>query len=170
MGKRIFKSTVFKNIVAFLAFFGVLLALVISFWVKQNFTLQHFGQVLFHLTFPLVEMGEDIPKSFLLFCLPPSFLLSFLMVFFLRQKTKMIVLCWGGLFFLSVYCINHNLKITDYLQSQREFSLLYETHYQFPQTPPLKEPARNLVVILMESMSAAFSNVAFAGGGHRWVI
>lgn len=153
------EKRIIKKVFIFILFFILFLIVFACFWIGQNFYIQHLGQILFHLNYPLLNIiGDDLPKSFIQFCFPPAFLLALLFCI-LFKKTKSIVYSFLILLLGTVYVMNHYLKISDFIKNQMDFSNLYELHYQSP--PSFEnlnlEKKRNLVVIFVESLSSAFS-------------
>lgn len=58
--------------VVLLLFLAGFFMLFSSYWLVQHFEIQNFGQILFHLQFPLLDMDSAIVRSFVLLVLLPS--------------------------------------------------------------------------------------------------
>lgn len=147
----------FRQGFVFVVIFFALVAVLATLWVKEHFFIQHFGQILYHLRFPLLNIGEELPLSFAKFCLPPALLAALLLVFLTRKKATIQGVATLAVVFVCAIFINQQLQIADFFKAQSERSDLYEKHYRtFSLTPP-PQNLKNLVVIFIESMSSAFT-------------
>lgn len=54
-----------KLCAVFLVFLIGFFLLFSSYWLELNFEIQHFGQILFHLQFPLLDMDSMVVRSFI---------------------------------------------------------------------------------------------------------
>ena len=86
-----------KLCAVFLVFLIGFFLLFSSYWLELNFEIQHFGQILFHLQFPLLDMDSMVVRSFIVNVVLPSvvnaLLLSALPYFagFLRSNFSALV-------------------------------------------------------------------------------
>lgn len=155
-----------------------------AYWLVKTFGVVDFGQILFHLRFPLLDentpffdsfIGKVILPSFAisLFIAYPEFALKFLKFFYgfvLSQKAKVAKFVFAlALFALCLNVTNNKLKITRYLSTQETYSTLYEEHYKPFDITNVQNfnPKQNLIIILAESLESTFSakNIPQWGGG-----
>ena len=149
--------TAFRQILVFAAVFVAITALLASFWVKEHFFIQHFGQIIYHLRFPLLNSGEELPRSFATFCLPGAFLIAFLLVFLTQKKAKIQGFSAVLVIIFCAAVINSKLQIVDFFKAQSARSDLYEKHYRAFSLKEIPQNPKNLIIIFMESMTSAFT-------------
>ena len=126
-----------RQTLVFAVIFFAFIAVLATLWVKEHFFIQHFGQILYHLRFPLLNIGEELPLSFAKFCLPPALFAALLVVFITRKKARTQGIATLAVVLICAIFINQQLKIVDFLKAQSERSDLYEKHYRaFSLTPP----------------------------------
>ena len=163
-----------------------------TYFIVRYFGVVDFGQILFHLRFPLLDGDTPFVAAFVKTVLAPSLVLSLCLAFpleiyrfvryyflpkfiafslkiyaFLSKRATISKLAFGiALFALCLNATNNKLKITRYLKAQESYSTLYEKHYKAFNESVLQgfAPKQNLIVILAESLESTFSsqNVPFA--------
>lgn len=157
------------NFVFFVLQFLGFTALFASFWVVREFGEISFSQVLFHARIPVLDYDTPLVASFLYSVFVPSLLLGFFSNLVLAKLSKAFKASWGGLLALAlVLCAfgvnlgvaSANLKVGEFLASQKEFGSLYERHYKFFDKTALDgvKPTQNLIVIIAESFESTLSS------------
>ncbi|MGX2982027.1 hypothetical protein [Helicobacter sp. 23-1045] len=178
--RRILNVTIFTLVFALIFIGGVIL--FSSYFVKDIFGKVDFGQILFHLQFPLLDNNTPFVGAFVKKVILPALACAFVITFpqitlkiltqfyaFLKRATLGKLAFAFALFALCLNITNNKLKITHYLKTQTEFSNLYETHYKPFDSANLAgfTPKQNLIVILAESLESTFSskNIPNTNGG-----
>ena len=183
----------FANLSVFALVFAGLFVLFGAYWIKRNFEVSDFGQILFHLRFPLLGNGVPMITSFCVGVILPSVFIAFfvawgrlvvgfwcekilpkirsLAVYAFITKRSLIFKC---VFALAIFalCVNmtvNKLRIKDYLRTQMQFSQLYEKHYKPFDMSLLTNftPKQNLIVIFVESLESNLAYETGGGGGGR---
>ncbi|MGX3011101.1 hypothetical protein ACWIUD_06005 [Helicobacter sp. 23-1044] len=183
--RRILNVAIFTLVFALIFIGGVIL--FSSYFVKDIFGKVDFGQILFHLQFPLLDNNTPFVGAFVKKVILPAIACAFVITFpqitlkiiinfatkfyaFLKKATLGKLAFAFALFALCLNITNNKLKITRYLKTQTEFSNLYEAHYKPFDSANLTEfaPKQNLIVILAESLESTFSgaNIPNGGGGE----
>ncbi len=178
----------FANFIVFALLFSGGVVLFGAYFVVRYFGVVDFGQILFHLRFPLLDGDTPFVSDFAKSVILPSFAVALCLAFphqiyrfvryhflpfslkiyaFLSKRATISKLALGiALFALCLNVANNKLKITRYLKTQVAYSTLYEQHYKAFDESALQDftPTQNLIVILAESLESTFSsqNVPFA--------
>lgn len=196
------------NLLSFCLIFVGLVAIIATKWVKTQFRGITFADIVFHLQFPI--LGNDTPflASFVLTVLLPSFVIALFVGFpnvfalfwrniltpiatkiytFAKKRFYVKLIFSLAIFALCVNITINSLKIKRYVNTQTNFSTLYESHYIAPkfalkdsrESPKISQDSRdsrqkdsrqkpqNLIIIFAESMESTLSakNIPNNGGG-----
>ena len=170
------------NLAVFVLCFSGGVVLFGAYFIVRHFGTVDFGQILFHLRFPLLDGDTPFVAAFVKTVLAPSLVLSLCLAFpleiyrfvrfrflpfslkiyaFLSKRATISKLAFGiALFALCLNATNNKLKITRYLKAQESYSTLYEKHYKAFDDSVLQgfSPKQNLIVILAESLESTFSS------------
>lgn len=179
------------NLIVFVLCFLGGVVILSSYWITKHFEVSDFGQILFHLRFPLLGNGVPLVGSYLISVVLASAIIAFCIAWmqltakilskfysccvrafdrFGNGKTKAFKIVLSlALFVLCVNVVVNRFKIKDYLHTQTQYSQLYENHYKPFDSANLAgfTPKQNLIVILVESLEthlAAYTSENMGGG------
>lgn len=158
-------------------------------WIPNNFGNTSIEQIIFTLKSPLKGSDTSFIFSFILFCLIIPFLLSFIILAFIRVLTffkvtitlkkhnkqkefcffkhlkKHLLLVSSVCFVISCWYSLVTLNVTTYISNIMNESTLYEDYYIDPSTVnfTFPEKKRNLIHIYLESMETTFKSKELGG-------
>ncbi|RDU64706.1 LTA synthase family protein [Helicobacter sp. MIT 14-3879] len=173
------RVVIFALIISFSSFI-----IMIAIWVRKTFGDVSSEQLVFALSFPLMQTDDRIMFSFLKRVFV-AFWVFFLIIaiwlfnkyketlkplikrfFYLLLTHKIKLSCC--FFILSLIIANQKLHILDILNMQsKTYSNFYEEHYTFLNTLDDPHKKRNLILITAESMESTYYNM---GGGGDYLI
>ncbi len=139
-----------SNLIVFVLCFLGGVVILSSYWITKHFEVSDFGQILFHLRFPLLGNGVPLVGSYLFSVVLTSAIIAFCIAWmqltakilakfysccvrafdrFGNRKTKAFkVILSLALFALCVNVVVNRFKVKDYLHTKTQYSQLYENH------------------------------------------
>lgn len=177
------------NLIVFVLCFLGGVVILSSYWITKHFEVRDFGQILFHLRFPLLGNGVPLVGSYLISVVLISVIIAFCIAWmqltakilskfysycvrafdrFGDRKTKVFKVALSlALFVLCVNVVVNRFKVKDYLYTQTQYSQLYENHYKPFDSANLAgfAPKQNLIIILVESLESNLAAYTSENGG-----
>lgn len=183
------------NLIVFALCFLGSVVILSSYWITKYFEVRDFGQIVFHLRFPLLGNGVPLVGSYLFSVVFVSAIIAFCIAWmrvavkilayfytcaikafdrFGNAKTKAFKIFLSiALFALCVNVVVNRFKIKDYLHTQTQYSQIYENHYKLDIAKSANlagfTPKQNLIIIFVESLESNLTThtAEHTGGGNR---
>lgn len=163
------------TIAAVLGLFVAVISYKLAKWVIDTWGLLTMDEIVFHLKVPLEGTNEDMIWEAINFCLPVAAVAVVCFVIILIAVRKKNFIKYGIIFSaaaFSIFLLKHSvdfvwneLKVDEYLESQRTQSTFIQENYVDPRSVQLTFPEqkRNLIYIFLESMESTYASQDVGG-------
>lgn len=163
------------TIASVLCLFLAVVSYYLAKWVIDTWGLLTMDEIVFHLKVPLEGTNEDMIWEAVNLCLPVAVVavLALLIVLIaVRKKNYTRYMVWFTVIAFSIFLVKNSvdyvwneLKVDEYLESQKTQSTFIQDNYVDPRSVEITFPEqkRNLIYIFLESMETTYASQDVGG-------
>lgn len=171
-------DTVF-TVASVLCLFLAVVSYYLAKWVIDTWGLLTIDEIIFHLKVPLEGTNEEMVWEAVNLCVPVALIavLSLMIIFIaLRKRNFTRYFIWFSVMAFSIFLVKHSvdyvwneLKVDDYIESQKTQSTFIQDNYVDPRSVEITFPEqkRNLIYIFLESMETTYASQDVGGGASQ---